>query len=65
MKRTHWLLVLLLTATAASLTGCAGGDPEDDAFFNRGWINPRERDSFGATPTTKPQTPAYYRDNVY
>ena len=37
--------------------GCVSGNVEDDQFFGRGWLNPREIDSFGETPVHRPKHP--------
>jgi hypothetical protein len=42
IKCTRLLLLSLLST--GILTGCATGNPEDDAFFNRGWLWPRSLD---------------------
>jgi|GEM_PF-6329450 len=33
-----------LAVLAFSVVGCATDDPEADAFFQRGWLNPKELD---------------------
>ena len=41
MKRS--LCLLLIAACAVALGGCAT-DPDDKAFFERGWLHPGDHD---------------------